>query len=55
MNKTEHNDDILREIRNRIMMEIWSIIPTSLVVKCMHLLSTYYLLSAYTFLVINHG
>ena len=33
MNKTEHNDDILREIRNRIMMEIWSIIPTSLPIK----------------------
>ena len=35
MNKTEHNDDILREIRNRIMMETWSIIPTSLAVRMM--------------------
>ena len=29
-NKIEHNEGILREIRNRIMKEIWSIIPTSL-------------------------
>ena len=28
--KIEHNEEILREIRNRIMIEIWSIIPTSL-------------------------
>ena len=32
MNKIEHNEEILREIRNRIMIEIWSIIPTSLVI-----------------------
>ena len=31
-NKNEHNDEILREIQNRIMMEIWSIIPTSLAI-----------------------
>ena len=30
-NKIEHNEGILGEIRNRIMKEIWSIIPTSLV------------------------
>ena len=30
-NKIEHNEGILREIRNRIMKEIWSIIPTSLI------------------------
>ena len=30
-NKIEHNKGILREIQNRIMKEIWSIIPTSLV------------------------
>ena len=30
MNKIEHNEEILREIRNRIMEEIWSIIPASL-------------------------
>ena len=30
-NKNEHNDEILKEIRNRIMIEIQSIIPTSLV------------------------
>ena len=29
-NKIEHNEGILREIRNRIMKEILSIIPTSL-------------------------
>ena len=29
-NKIEHNEDILREIQNRIMIEIWSIISTSL-------------------------
>jgi len=29
-NKIEHNEEILREIWNRIMIEIWSIIPTSL-------------------------
>ena len=29
-NNSEHNEGILREIRNRIMKEIWSIIPTSL-------------------------
>ena len=29
-NKIEHNEGILREIRNRIMKEIMSIIPTSL-------------------------
>ena len=29
-NKIEHNEGILREIWNRIMEEIWSIIPTSL-------------------------
>ena len=29
-NKIENNEGILREIRNRIMKEIWSIIPTSL-------------------------
>jgi len=29
-NKIEHNEEILREIQNRIMIEIWSIIPTSL-------------------------
>ena len=29
-NKIEHNKAILKEIRNRIMIEIWSIIPTSL-------------------------
>jgi len=29
-NKIEHNEKILREIWNRIMIEIWSIIPTSL-------------------------
>ena len=28
-NKIEHNEEILREIQNRIMIEIWSIIPTS--------------------------
>ena len=28
-NKIEHNEEILREIRNRIMIEIWSIISTS--------------------------
>ena len=31
-NKIEHNEGILREIRNRIMKEIWSIIPTSLTI-----------------------
>ena len=30
-NKTEHNEEILREIRIRLMIEIHSIIPTSLV------------------------
>ena len=30
MNKIEHNDEILREIQNRIMKEIWILIPTSL-------------------------
>ena len=30
-NKIQHNEGILREIRNRIMKEIWSIIPTSLI------------------------
>ena len=29
-NKIEHNEDILREIQNRIMSKIWSINPTSL-------------------------
>ena len=29
-NKIEHNEQILRGIWNRIMIEIWSIIPTSL-------------------------
>ena len=29
-NKIEHNEGILRKIRNRIMKKIWSIIPTSL-------------------------
>ena len=29
-NKIEHNEKILREIQNSIMIEIWSIIPTSL-------------------------
>ena len=29
-NKIEHNEEILREIWNRIMIEVWSIIPTSL-------------------------
>jgi len=29
-NKIEHNEEILREIWNRIMIEIWSIILTSL-------------------------
>ena len=33
-NKIEHNEGILREIRNRIMKEIWSIIPTSLADAC---------------------
>ena len=32
-NKIEHNEGILREIRNRIMKENWSIIPTSLVIQ----------------------
>ena len=26
----EHNDTVFEEIRNRIMMKIWSIIPSSL-------------------------
>ena len=26
-NKIEHSEDVLREIRNRIMKEIWSTIP----------------------------
>ena len=30
-NKIEHNEGILREIQNRIMKEIWSRIPTSLI------------------------
>ena len=30
MNKIEHNEEILREIWNRIMIETWSIIPTSI-------------------------
>ena len=30
MNKIEHNEEILKEIQNRIMIEIWSIIPISL-------------------------
>ena len=30
INKIECNEEILREIWNRIMIEIWSIIPTSL-------------------------
>ena len=29
-NKIEHNEEILREIRNRITIEIWSIVLTSL-------------------------
>ena len=29
-NKTEHNEEILRKIRNR-MIETWNIIPTSLI------------------------
>ena len=29
-NKMEHNDEILREIQHRIMVEIWYIIPISL-------------------------
>ena len=36
-NKIEHNEGILREIQNRIMKEIWSIILTSLnIVQVMH-------------------
>ena len=31
-NKIEHNEEILRESWNRTMIEIWSTIPTSLVV-----------------------
>ena len=36
--KIEHNEEIVREIWNRIMIEIWSIIPTSLYVPvyCTH-------------------
>ena len=30
-NKSEYNEGILREIRNRIMKEIWSIITSPLV------------------------
>ena len=29
-NKIEHDEEILREIQNRMMIEIWSIIPISL-------------------------
>ena len=29
-NKLEHNQEILREIQNRTMIEMWGIIPTSL-------------------------
>ena len=35
-NKIEHNEAILKEIRNRIMKEIWSIIPTSLAINSNH-------------------
>ena len=33
--KIEHNDDILRKIQNRKMIEILSIIPTSLMLTIM--------------------
>ena len=36
-NKNEHIDEILGEIRHRIMIEIWSIIPTGLLIS--HLLA----------------
>ena len=30
--KFEHNEEILREIQNRTIIEIWSIFPTSLAI-----------------------
>ena len=40
-NKIEHNEEILREIRTRIMIEIQNIIPTSLLLSSAQKLTHY--------------
>ena len=39
-NNKKHNDKVLKEFRNRIMMKILSIIPTSLFITSMQSLNT---------------